>query len=251
MEFAEAHLVGLLWAAAALALGGILKGATGAGAPIVAVPVIALYFDVPTAVSVMVLPNFTTNLIQSWKYRASLPEGGFPWLFAGGGFLGAWLGTIMLAHAAPKLLLAMVACVVFLYIAFRLMRPDWALPMAAARRVVLPVSTVAGVLQRATGVSAPVSITFLNAMKPERSVFVATISLFFLSMTLVQIPAMIWYGLLTPERAVGSGMALVPLLAAMPVGSALARRLPKEVFDKAILALLAVVAARLAWSALA
>ncbi|MBP0482877.1 sulfite exporter TauE/SafE family protein [Sagittula salina] len=247
--FAQAHLVGLIWVAVALGLGGILKGATGAGAPVIAVPVIALYFDVPTAVAVMVLPNFATNLIQSWKFRAHLPAGRFPWLFAGGGFVGAWIGTVMLAHVAPQILLMMVAAVVFLYIGFRLARPDWALSRAVADRVVFPTATVAGVLQGATGVSAPVSITFLNAMRPERAVFVATISLFFLAMTLVQIPAMTWYGLLTPSRALGSAAALVPIVAAMPLGAALAKRLPKEVFDKTILVMLACVAAKLVWDA--
>ncbi|WP_425070336.1 sulfite exporter TauE/SafE family protein [Sagittula sp. S175] len=153
---AEAHWVGLVWVCVALILGGILKGATGAGAPVIAVPVIAIYFDVPTAVAVMVLPNFTTNLIRGWKYRAHLPEGRFPWLYAGGGFVGAWIGTIMLAHVPPRLLMVMVAVVVFLYIAFRLARPGWALSRAVADRVVFPVATLAGVLQGATGVSAPV-----------------------------------------------------------------------------------------------
>ena len=30
--------------------GGVLKGATGAGAPIIAIPIISLLYDVPTAV---------------------------------------------------------------------------------------------------------------------------------------------------------------------------------------------------------
>lgn len=40
-----------------LLLGGILKGATGAGAPLLAVPAIALLFDVPFAIVVMVIPD--------------------------------------------------------------------------------------------------------------------------------------------------------------------------------------------------
>lgn len=250
LGFAGAHWLGFLWAGMALLLGGILKGATGAGAPVIAVPVIAITFDVPTAVAVMVLPNFCTNLMQSWRFRDSLPEGAFAWLFAGGGLMGAGIGTVMLASFAPQMLLVMVAVVVFAYIGFRLARPDWALSRAAADRLVLPASTLAGILQGATGVSAPVSITFLNAMRPERATFVATISLFFLAMTLIQIPAMAAYGLLTPHLAAGSAAALVPLMAGMPLGAALARRLPKVVFDRAILCLLAVVAAKLMWDAL-
>ena len=42
---------------AAFALGGTLKGATGAGAPIMTIPVIAAFYDVRIAVIIMVLPN--------------------------------------------------------------------------------------------------------------------------------------------------------------------------------------------------
>ncbi|MBS0122673.1 sulfite exporter TauE/SafE family protein [Aestuariicoccus sp. KMU-90] len=250
MHFAEGHLAGLVWTALALVLGGVLKGATGAGAPIVAVPVIALHFDVPTAVVVMVLPSFATNLVQLRSFWSHLPRGAFPWLFASGGLLGAWIGTLMLAHVSPSLLLAMVAGVVFLYVGFRLARPGWALDPALAGRIVLPVAGVAGVLQGATGVSAPVSITFLNAMRLARPVFVATISVFFLAMTLAQAPTMLWYGLLTPERVAGSVAALAPLLAGMPLGAALARRWPPQVFDRAILALLSVLAVKLVFDAM-
>ena len=85
-------LAGVIWAALALALGGILKGATGAGAPIIAVPVIALFHDVPTAVVALVLPNCFSNLWQSWTYRKSIPEGAFAWAFAGAGLVGALAG---------------------------------------------------------------------------------------------------------------------------------------------------------------
>ncbi|CUH77310.1 sulfite exporter TauE/SafE family protein [Tropicibacter naphthalenivorans] len=242
--------VGLVWVSLALVLGGILKGATGAGAPVIAVPVIAIYYDVPTAVAVMVLPNFATNLIQSWKFRAHLPAGAMAWAFAGGGFVGALLGTVMLAHVAPRLLLMMVAAVVLAYIGFRLLRPDWGLGMALGRKLALPAGVVAGILQGATGVSAPVSITFLNAMRLERAVFVAVISLFFLSMTVVQIPSMAWYGLLTVERGIGSAAALVPLVGAMPLGAWLARRIAPQTFDRVILALLGGIAVKLLWDAL-
>ena len=244
-------LAGVIWAALALALGGILKGATGAGAPIIAVPVIALFHDVPTAVVALVLPNCFSNLWQSWTYRKSIPEGAFAWAFAGAGLVGALAGTVMLASFTPQILLLMVAGVVFLYIAFRLARPGWRLPFETARRMVLPAGLAAGILQGATGVSAPVSITFLNAIGFERRVFIGTISIFFLAMTLIQIPLLIGYGMLTPHLALLSAAALLPILGGMPIGAALAQRIPREVFDKVILALIAVVAARLAWSALA
>ena len=46
----------------AFGLGGTLKGATGAGAPIITIPVIAAFYDVRIAVIIMVIPNLLTNI---------------------------------------------------------------------------------------------------------------------------------------------------------------------------------------------
>ena len=84
----------------------------------------------------------------------------------------------------------------------------------------------------------------------HRDAFIATISVFFVAMSLVQIPLLAAWGVLTPLRAVLSAAAILPLIAAMPLGAYLARRLSREIFDRLILALLALIAARLALNAL-
>ena len=48
--------ISLAIAVLALLLGGVLKGAIGAGAPVVAVPIISMLYGVPTAVCVLLLP---------------------------------------------------------------------------------------------------------------------------------------------------------------------------------------------------
>lgn len=235
----------MLWTFLALLLGGILKGATGAGAPIIAVPVMAILVNVPFAIAILSVPNLVSNLWQGWQHRADHLDLRFTVKFALAGASGAALGTYMLANLPDEALLVGVAISVFAYIAFRLARPHWVLPFAAAQRLALPVGTVAGMLQGAAGVSAPVSITFLNALRTDRSAFVATISAFFAAMAVVQIPLLTLYGFLTWERFLWSCVAIVPLAAGMPIGAALARRISKEIFDKVILALLALVALRL------
>ena len=48
----------------AFALGGIVKGATGAGSPIIAIPVLTIFFDAKLAVAVMAVPNLFSNIYQ-------------------------------------------------------------------------------------------------------------------------------------------------------------------------------------------
>ncbi len=226
----------------ALALGGVLKGATGAGAPVVAVPVISLFYGVQTAVVVMLMSNLLSNMLQGWRYRSALPHGSLIWMFAGAGLIGAAIGTVMLARIDSGLLLQAMAVTIFVYIAFRLSRPQWLLSPLLAHRLALPVGLLGGVLQGATGISAPVSLSFVSALGLPRAGFVACVSLFFVAMTAVQIPFLAAYGLLSVQ---GLGLGLVAfgiIMAAMPLGEALARHMSPRTFDHVILALLAVIA---------
>lgn len=248
MEFATltmADWASILAGALAFVFGGILKGATGAGAPVVIVPVIALLFDVPTAVVLFAIPNLLTNIWQGWSCRDAQVPGAFPWLFATGGFLGALTGTIILASAAPDNLSVVMAAVVFVYVGFRLARPEWRLHHAVARWLVLPAGLIAGVLQGSTGISAPVSVTFINAMRLQRRSFMAVMSVFFLSLACAQIPLMVWFGLMDHRLGLLGLLAVLPMVAGMPLGALLGKRIPAPVFDRVILLLLTVIAMKL------
>ncbi|MBY4891820.1 sulfite exporter TauE/SafE family protein [Rhodobacteraceae bacterium N5(2021)] len=228
-----------------IVIGGIVKGATGAGAPIVAVPLLAVAFDVPTAVTIFTIPNLISNMWQAWQYREHNLSRRFilPLLIAA--FVGAGLGTVMLISLPSEFLTTGVAIGCIAYIAFRLARPDWSLSLKTATRVVAPVGLAAGVLQGAIGVSAPISVTFLSALKLDRPVFIATISAVFVAMSYAQIPLIASAGLMTPTLIVFGFAALGLVLITMPLGAALAQRWSPAVFSNIILVMLAVIALRL------
>ena len=119
------------------------------------------------------------------------------------------------------------------------------MPPATARRIVVPAGLVAGALQGASGLSAPVSLSFLNAAGLERRAFVATVSLFFVALGVVQLPVQIAYGIMTGERFLYSLFSLLPLILFMPVGSWIGRRLSRALFDRLILLILAALAIKL------
>ncbi len=116
-----------------LALGGLLKGATGAGAPILAVPALAAVFDVPFAIAMMVMPNLLTNSWQIWRYRSDRPAVGFLLPFVGGGAAGVAAGTWLLTELSSDALLAALSLIVFSYIVLRLARPHFRLTDGVAR----------------------------------------------------------------------------------------------------------------------
>ncbi|PTW62080.1 hypothetical protein C8N35_101115 [Breoghania corrubedonensis] len=228
-----------------LAAGGLLKGATGAGTPVIAVPALAMFFDVKTAVIILLIPNLFTNAWQIWKYRSFLPRRPFVKLFLAGGVIGVAAGTWALAALSAQTLQVGVGVVVLIYIGFRLLHPHWQLGERAGTASAAPAGIIAGVLQGASGISAPVSITYLNAMRLERAVFIPTISTLFLLFVVVQIPALAAAGLLSWKLILISTVAVVPVLSAMPLGTRLARALSPAVFDRIILILLGILAIKL------
>ena len=229
----------------AFALGGILKGATGAGAPIVTIPVIAAFYDVRIAVIIMVIPNLLTNIGQLYQFRKTILPSFFTVSFALGGGIGAFIGTILLANLSIKILTLSVAFIVIIYILLKLFVPSWKLIYEKATKLVFIMGTAGGVLQGTAGLSAPISITFLNAMKLERNQFIPTISVYFGVMSIFQMPTLYYYDFLNFEIIAASLISTVVLLSFMPLGSWVAKSVSKENFDKITLILLAFIALRI------
>lgn len=233
-----------------LALGGFLKGATGAGAPVVGVPILALAFGVPKAVAIFAVINLMSNAWQAWTYRDGWGNKRFVARFALGGALGAVLGTVLLASLSTAALMGGLSGVVFFYVGLRLARPDWHISRERGERWSAGAGLLGGLMQGAGGISAPISVTFLNAMRMDRYEFIATISAFFFVMSLLQIPTQIVVGVLDWERAGLALLAAIPLFGAMPLGERAAKRVSRATFDRVVLGLLTVVALRLAYQAL-
>ena len=243
MPFIDIHtlvIVGL-----AFALGGILKGATGVGAPLVAVPLMTSFFDVRFAVAVFVLPNLITNLLQGFMYFHALKHRLFLFIICVSAGAGALLGSLTLQQTSSGLLEKLMALIVLFYVGFKFFRPDWNLSIKIAHKLSFPVGFLAGFLQGAFGISSPATFTFLNAIKFERTEFIAIVSTFFVSMSVIQLPTLTYLGLMEIEYLVIGTLAVFPLMLGMPLGALLLRNASVTLFDRVILFVLFAVAVRL------
>ena len=232
----------------AFAMGGILKGATGVGAPLIAVPVMTSFVDLRFAVAVFVVPNLVTNLIQSIVYRRALNNRLFLLILCLSAGLGAFAGSLMLYQASVGVLEMVMAGLILFYVGFRLCKPNWQLSMLMAHKLNMPMGFLAGFLQGAFGISAPATLTFLNAIKFERTEFIIIVSVFFMTMSLIQLPTLFYLGLFQAEHLIFGLLAVIPLMGFMPVGAFLLRQATPDLFDKVILLILVGVAVRLLWA---
>lgn len=233
-----------------LVAGGILKGATGAGAPILAVPAISLIADVRFAIIVVLVTGIVTNVWQVWMFRDRLRTLPFivPYLVAGG--LGMVAGTYGLAYL-PVDVLTLALCVALLaYIGLRLARPGWSLSLDSGRRLAVPAGITAGVLQGASGLSGPAALSYLSAMRLGREGFAGTISLLFVVLGLVQLPSLVALGLIDGQGLLISCLAVLPVALGMVAGNAVGKVISPVAFDRIVLALLAAFMVKLVFDLL-
>ena len=231
------------------AVGGILKGATGVGAPLIAVPVMTSFVDIRFAVAVFVIPNLVTNLIQSIIYRRALANRLFLYVLCLSAGLGAFFGSLILYRATGGVLEMVMAGLVLFYVGFRLYKPNWQLSMPIAHKLNIPIGFLAGFLQGAFGISAPATLTFLSAIKFERAEFIIIVSVFFMTMSAIQLPTLYYLGLMKAEHLIVGLLAIIPLMGFMPVGAFFLRHATPKLFDKVILIILVGVAIQLLWAA--
>jgi len=240
----------IIYISLAFFFGGLLKGATGVGSPFVAVPVMAMLFDAQFAVACFVMPNIVTNIVQFFQTRKQTSSWRLLWKFGLAGALGAGAGSYVLVSASQQWLMLTISVLMLAFVGWRIAKPQLYLSLSAGIAGAVPAGFIAGMLQGAAGISAPVSISYLSLLKLERGAFIATISFFFLSMGLVQLPALIQLGVITHELFYFSCFAILPLLCGMPAGAFLARFASAEQFNRMLLVILTALAIRLAFSAM-
>lgn len=226
---------------AALAAGSIIKGATGLGLPIVALPVLAWVHDVPHAVAILALPIVATNLLQIRTTWTATRQTAFLIPMMGFGFagiaLGTWLLTLLSADALSVCLGLMLLC----YIALRVLNPTFTLATRTGMLLASPLGFAAGVMQGATGLCAAVGVPFIHSLGLPRRSMIFAVSVMFLGFALVQTVLLLTVGLIQLRHLAEGALALIPVALFMPVGSWLGKRMDRRTFDRLFLAILAVI----------
>ena len=229
----------------AFAMGGILKGATGAGSPLVTIPVLAIFFDAKLAVILMCIPNLISNSAQIVQYRNSANNIIFSVKFAVAGGIGCLAGTIVLASMETSFIQFLVGISTLGYVLVRLLKPKKQISSSLTLFLTPLIGLLGGLVQGSCGISAPVALSFLNALNLKRESFIFSISCFFFSMALVQILTVHLLGLLTITIIFLGILSIIPQIAFMPVGNYLIKKFSAQTFDKVILLFLIILSVKI------
>ena len=228
----------------AFVFGGLCKGISGVGVPIVAVPVIASVTDITLAIILIAIPSVVPNVYQVWKYREFWTRPFSLVTLCIASVVGSGIGVLVLLKASPEMLSKILGLIVIGYIAIRRWQP-LNLSNQMARLLAAPVGFLAGLTGGTTGVSAPVIMMYMSAINLVRESFIFGISAYFIAMGSGQFVWLSLANLMTLELAFASSLTLIPLALGMILGQKIGAHVSQTQFEKIIQSILAVLGFKL------
>lgn len=240
--------VAILAIALTFLLAGGVKGVIGLGLPTVSLGLLTAVLDLPSAMALMIVPSFVTNLWQAlqggalWTLLCRL----WPFLLAATVTIG--LGAQALSRVDLPVLSALLGGLLIAYALLALKGVRLALSTRQERWSGPALGTINGVLTGMTGSFVVPGVLFLQALGLSRDHLVQAMGILFTLSTLALAVALGAGRLWTAELGLASVLAVVPAILGMVLGARLRSRLSESAFRRvffwSILVLGAYIAAR-------
>lgn len=230
---------------AAIVVGSIIKAVTGMGLPLIAIPIAALFVDLDDAVVVIAFPNLLANAVLATRERAARPATRDLPVLALFGIVGAIGGALAFVNLPDEPLVVLLIVSIIGYVLVFFVAPDLRIDETTSRRWSPLVGSVAGGFQGAIGISGPVVGSWIHSYRLDRSAHVLSVTVLFFLTGVAQFAVLLVNGELD-GRVVATLLACVPVLASIPVGTAIRDRMTSRAFDLSIIVLLVVSALALA-----
>jgi uncharacterized membrane protein YfcA len=232
-------------------LAGIVKGVIGLGLPAVSLAVLTIAFDLPSAMSLLLVPSFVTNLWQALAGghgKAILLR---LWPFLVIATATVWIGAQGLTRMDLSLLTALLGILLATYSISNLRGFQLAIPARHETWVGLLVGVANGVLTGMTGSSVVPGVMFLQALGLSRDMLVQAMGILFTTSTLALAVALQKADVLTVEHGILSSGAVLPAIGGMILGQRVRNTLSERRFRKVFFVALLVLGAYIIVSALA
>ena len=229
----------------AISMGALIKGMTGVGLPLIAVPAIASLTSVEEAVVFMIIPTFGSNVWLVTTHRRFLNSllQHMPFLIAG--FVGGIIGTFLLVALDDRVLKLVLAAWLALYLV-QYSLGDVLRPLFNAKGAVAGVvGAIAGSIQGATGVSGHIVAPYFNSRQITPEAYAFLVASAFLVFCVAQMGTAISTGLFTNERLILGLIALVPTLLFTRIGASFAGKISSAVFQRILIVIFVIMEIKL------
>ena len=232
-------------------LAGMVKGVIGLGLPAVTLGVLTVAFDLPSAMSLLLVPSFVTNLWQASVGGHSKAILLRLWPFLVMATVTVWVGAQALTRVDLSLLTALLGVLLVTYSMVTLRGIQLTIPARHETWVGTLVGAANGVLTGMTGSSVVPGVMFLQAIGLPRDMLIQAMGMLFTASTLALAVALQKASILTIENGILSFGAVLPAILGMILGQRVRSTLSERRFRKVFFVALLVLGAYIVASALA
>ncbi len=233
-----------------LAIGSFVKGLTGMGLPLIAVPFLAGFLGAEHSVVVMQIPGLVSNAWLVWSQRGAARTAPPRYDLVVPAFLTLGFGVWFLNVADDRVAILLLAGCVAAFLLLLLAKPEFRLDGRLGRILTPIASAVGGFAQGATGVSAPLFSTLIFSFRLPKETFVFYNGLIFGIFNLIQISVMVALGMFTWERTLEGCLALIPLFLFQYIGMKTMGLVSPGAFNRIVIAVVAAMEIKLVWHAI-
>lgn len=239
----------LALAALSFVVGGVIKGMSGFGLPLVVISLNSTFMPIEAALAINIIPPFVLNLWQTGGKRAIAQT----WRDYSPVLIALPIGIAVGALSASALHSNwLVGAVGLVTVAFCLTQfAGWKLHLSPRRVATAGWGTgfMTGFLGSLTTVTGPPLVMYLLAARATPFAFKSALGLFFVVVGIALAGAFASIGFLTVELALIGGLMTLPAALGMWFGGRLSKRIDAEIFRYVVLVLLLVLGVNLLFRA--
>lgn len=211
-------------------LAGMVKGVIGLGLPTVSLALLTVAFDLPSAMALLLVPSFVTNLWQALAgaHTREVALRIRPFLLMA--TITVWIGAAALTRVDLALLTALLGVLLVSYALLSLGGLRFAIPLRHESWAGPLIGSANGVLTGMTGSFVVPGVMFLQAIGLPRDRLIQAMGMLFTVSTLALGAALQQANFITVEHGLLSAGAVIPALAGMVLGQRLRARLSEQRF---------------------
>ena len=205
-------------------LAGLVKGVIGLGLPTVSLALLSIAINIPTAMSLLLLPSFVTNLWQSTK-------GGFGgqllvrlWPFYISVFVAIWFGTNILVQINSSILTGTLGGLLLIYGMSSL--GGFSINIISKNESIIGIffGLINGTLTGVTGSFVFPGLLFLQGIGLTREELIQAMGILFTISTVALALGLKANNILTLEHSIWSIIALFPAIIGMAFGNIIQKK---------------------------
>ena len=233
----------LLMVVSVMLFAGLVHGTLGLGFPMVATPMLAVSFDVRSAILITLFPTVAVNLMSIWNSRETLHEVRRYSPLIGFTLLGSIVGAYVLAITDPDPFRLLLAGLILLYLWTNQtgrVSLEWIKSHLILAMMVF--GLLAGLSGGTTNVMVAILIIFFLSLNVPRMIMVPALNSCFLVGKISQIAVLSIAGLVTMSLIVETAPLALAAVVALIFGQRLREKIAIEVYRRILQILLGVLA---------